>query len=162
ACSRPPALSSYWLVSISLISPSEKNCSPTTPSSTPRGRSGRAPNAWPRALSTRRDTSPPDPSAPRTRPRPPQRAHHRRPERPVPIAADERDRQQVEEATDVPLDAVARATVFPRPMVDGQLGGPKAAVVREHRDEAVKLAVEAHPLHDLGAVRLEAAIHVVE
>src|SRR5215469_4213002 len=35
ACSRPPALSSYWLVSISLIRPSEKNCSPTTTSRTP-------------------------------------------------------------------------------------------------------------------------------
>src|ERR1044071_3701225 len=80
----------------------------------------------------------------------------------MPIAADERDRQQVEEAANVTLDAVARATVLARSMVDGELGRAKAAVVRKDRDEAVKLAVEAHPVHDLGAVCLEAAIHVVE
>src|SRR5262249_26846984 len=83
-------------------------------------------------------------------------------ERPVAVAADERDRQQVEEAADVPLDAVARAAVLPRAMVDGELGGAEAAVVREHRDETVKLAVKAHPVYDLGAVGLEAAVHVVE
>ena len=43
-------------------------------------------------------------------------------QRPVAVAADERDRQQVEEAADVPLDPVARAAVLARAVVDGQLG----------------------------------------
>ena len=64
-------------------------------------------------------------------------------QRPVAVATDERDGQQVEEAAHVALDAVARAAVLARPVVDRQLGDPVAAVVREHRDEAVQLAVEA-------------------
>src|SRR5204862_8032579 len=44
--------SSWWLVIISLIRPSEKNCIPTTTSSTPSVSSGRWPIAWPVALTT--------------------------------------------------------------------------------------------------------------
>ena len=65
-------------------------------------------------------------------------------QRPVPVAAHERDRQQIEEAADVPLHAVARAAVLARAMVHRQLGDPKAAVVREHGNEAMKLAVDRH------------------
>ena len=49
-----------------------------------------------------------------------------------------------------------------RPVVDGQLGDAKAAVVGEHRDEAVELAVEGEPADDLGAIGLEPAVHVVQ
>ena len=70
--------------------------------------------------------------------------------------------QQVEEPAQVTLDAVARAAVLARAMVDGQLCDAEAAVVREHRDEAVQLPVEAQSVHDLRAVGLEAAVHVVE
>src|SRR6476659_2540301 len=38
---------------------------------------------------------------------------------PVPVAADERDRQQVEEAPQVTLDSIARAAGLARAMVDG-------------------------------------------
>src|SRR5919199_1432294 len=55
-------------------------------------------------------------------------------ERPVAVAADERDRQEVEEAPEVPLDAVPRAPVLARTVVDGQLGDAVSAVVGEHRN----------------------------
>ena len=83
-------------------------------------------------------------------------------QRPMAVAADERDGQEVEEPAQVALDAVARAAVLARAVVDGQLGDAVAAVVREHRDEAVQLAVEAQAVDDLGAVGLEPAVHVVQ
>ena len=78
------------------------------------------------------------PTSPSRRPEPAEQV-----QRPVAVAADERDGEQVEEAAQVALDAVARAAVLARPVVDRQLGDAEAAVVREHRDEAVQLAVEA-------------------
>ncbi len=51
-CSRAIARSSWWLVIISLISPSEKNCIPTTTSKTPSVSNGRCPIAWPVSLTT--------------------------------------------------------------------------------------------------------------
>ena len=83
-------------------------------------------------------------------------------ERPVAVPAHERHGEQIEEAAHVPLDAVVRAAVLPGAMIDGQLRDPVAAVVREHGDVAVELAVELHPVHDLGPVGLEPAVHVVE
>src|SRR5207244_2424624 len=83
-------------------------------------------------------------------------------ERPVPVAPDERHRQEVEEATQVALDAVAGAAVLAWAVVHGQLGDAMAAVVGEHRDEAVQLAVEAQILEDLGPVSLQAAVEVVQ
>jgi len=50
--SAAPLRSSWWLVTISLRSPREKNCRPTTTSRTPSVRSGRWPIACPVALST--------------------------------------------------------------------------------------------------------------
>ena len=67
-------------------------------------------------------------------------------QRPVPVAAHERDREEVEEAADVALDAVVRAAVLARAVVDGQLGDAVAAVMGEHRDVAVQLAVQLHAL----------------
>ena len=49
-----------------------------------------------------------------------------------------------------------------RPVVDGDLRDPEAAVVGEHGDVTVQLAVQPQPVHDLGLVRLQAAVHVVE
>src|SRR5919197_2745722 len=63
-------------------------------------------------------------------------------QRAVAVAPDERHRQQVEEAAQVALDAVARPAVLARAVVDRELSDAEAAVVREHRDEAVELAVE--------------------
>src|SRR5207244_6191201 len=59
-------------------------------------------------------------------------------QRPVLVAANERDRQQIQEPADVALEAVARTTVLAWAMVDGQLGDPEAAVLREHRDEPME------------------------
>ena len=78
------------------------------------------------------------------------------------VAPHERHGEEIEEAAHVPLDAVVRAAVLARAMIDRELRDPVAAVVREHGDVAVELAVELHPLHDLGPVRLEAAVHVVQ
>ena len=78
------------------------------------------------------------PTAPSSEPEPAEEV-----QRPVAVAADERDGQQVEEAAHVALDPVARAAVLARPVVDRELGDAVAAVVREHRDEAVQLAVDA-------------------
>ena len=50
----------------------------------------------------------------------------------------------------------------PRTMVDGQLRDAEAAVVREDGNEPVQLPVERHAVHDLCAVGLEAAVHVVQ
>src|SRR5436309_9177324 len=80
----------------------------------------------------------------------------------VAVAADERHRQQVEKAAQVSLHAVARAAVLARPVVDRELGDAEAAVVREHWNEAVELAVQAQAVDDLCAVGLQAAVHVVE
>ena len=80
----------------------------------------------------------------------------------MPVAAHERDGEQVEEAADVALHPVARAAVLARPVVDGQLRDAEAAVVREHGDEPVQLAVDAQAAHDLGSVGLEAAVEVVQ
>src|SRR6476620_9045158 len=75
-------------------------------------------------------------------------------QRPVPIAADERDRQQIEEPAKVALDPVPRAAMLARPVVDRQLRYPEAAVLRQHRYEPVELAVEAHAVNHLRPVRL--------
>jgi hypothetical protein len=83
-------------------------------------------------------------------------------ERPMPVAAHERHGQQVEEPAKVALDSISRASVSAGAMVDGQLGDAEAAVVRQNRDEAVQLAVQRHPSHDLGPVGLETAVHVVQ
>ena len=83
-------------------------------------------------------------------------------QRAVAVAADERDRQQIEEAAQVTLHPVTRAAVFARAVVDRQLGDAEAAVVGQHRDEAVQLAVEAQAVDDFGSVRLQPAVHVVQ
>ncbi len=66
----------------------------------------------------------------RARPMPDEREHEPQAaeevQRPVPVAAHERDRQQVEEAAQVALHAVARAAVLAGPVVDGQLGDAEA------------------------------------
>src|SRR3990172_8583801 len=80
----------------------------------------------------------------------------------VPVSAHERDGQQVEEAAYVALDPVARATVLARAVIDRELCDPEAAVVREHWDVAVQLAVQPQPADHLSAVRLEATVHVVQ
>ncbi len=155
--SRAPARSSCWLVIISLIRPSEKNCMPTTTSSTPSSSSGRCPIAWPPILSDGQVDEDREADRAEQQPEPAEEV-----QRPVPVAADERDGEQVEEAAQVALEAVARAAVLARAVVDRQLGDAEAAVVREHGDEAVQLAVEPQALHDLGAVGLEAAVQVVQ
>src|SRR5436190_10955181 len=63
--------------------------------------------------------------------------------RPVAVPTDEGDGQQVEEASEVALDAVSRAPVLARPVIHGQLCDSIAAVVGQDRDEAMELAVEA-------------------
>ena len=49
-----------------------------------------------------------------------------------------------------------------RPVIDGDLRDTEPAEVREHRDEAMQLSVDAHSLHDLRAIRLEPAVDVVQ
>ena len=153
---RAPTRSSCWLVISSLIRPSEKNCSPTTISSTPRISSGRWPIACPSIL-RRQVQEHSEADRPEREPEPAEKV-----QRPVAVAADERDGQQVEEAADVALDPVTRTAVLARTVVDRQLGDAVAPVVREHRDEAVQLAVQPQPLHDLGPVGLQPAVEVVQ
>jgi molybdopterin molybdotransferase len=83
-------------------------------------------------------------------------------ERAVPVAADECDGQKVEEAAQVALRPVTGTAVGTRPVVDGKLGDPEAAVVREHRQEPVQLAVDPQPVQHLGPVRLEPTVEVVQ
>ena len=49
-----------------------------------------------------------------------------------------------------------------RPVLDRQLGDPEASVVGEHRDEPVQLAVNAHAVHHLRSVGLQAAVEIVQ
>ena len=49
-----------------------------------------------------------------------------------------------------------------RPVIDRDLRDTEPAEVREHRDEAMQLSVDAHSLHDLRAIRLEPAVDVVQ
>src|SRR5215207_8193243 len=70
----------------------------------------------------------------------------------VPVAAEEEHGQQVEEAADAALEAVARAPVDARPVVHGQLRDAEATVVRQHRQVAMKLAVHVQVLDDLAPI----------
>ena len=83
-------------------------------------------------------------------------------QRPIAVAAHECDGEQVEEAAHVPLRPVARAAVSPRPVAHRDLGGAVAEMVGEDGDETMELAVELDVLQHLGAVRLQAAVHVVQ
>jgi hypothetical protein len=47
-------------------------------------------------------------------------------------------------------------------VVHRQLGDAEAAVVRQHRQEAVQLAVDPQPADDLGPVGLQPAVQVVQ
>src|SRR6266511_1614320 len=82
-------------------------------------------------------------------------------QRPVAVAAHERDRQQIEEPAQVPLEPVAGATVLPRPVIHRELRDAVPLLVGEDGDEPVQLSVEHEAAHDLCPVRLEAAVHVV-
>src|SRR5919201_2484374 len=83
-------------------------------------------------------------------------------QRPVPVAADERHGQEIQEATQVALDPVARAAVLSRTVIHGQLRDPEPAVMRQHRYEAMQLTVETEAAYDLHAICLQAAVHVVQ
>src|SRR5918992_237900 len=65
------------------------------------------------------------------------------------VAADEEDREQVEQAARVALEAVMRAAVLARAVVDRQLGNPPASLHADHGDESVELAVEVEALPEL-------------
>src|SRR5918999_2477561 len=83
-------------------------------------------------------------------------------ERSVPVAPDERHRQQVEKPPEVALRAVARASLRAGAVIDRDFSDAKASVVREHRQEAVQLAVDAEALEDAGSIRLQSAVEVVQ
>src|SRR4029453_17216842 len=78
------------------------------------------------------------------------------------IAAHEPDGHEVEEATQVALDAVVGPPVLPRSVVDRQLGDAISAVVGQYREEAMELAVDPQVSRDLASVGLQAAVHVVQ
>src|SRR5512145_1672663 len=78
------------------------------------------------------------------------------------VAADEGHGEEVQEAAQVALEPVAGAAVAARAVVDWELGDPVATLVREHREEAMELAVDFEVAYDLGAVGLEPAVDVVE
>ena len=81
--------------------------------------------------------------------------------RAVAVAAHERHGEEIEEASEVALDPVAGAPMLAGPVVDGELGHAEALVVREHRDVAVELSVDAQAAHDFGSIGLEAAVQIV-
>ena len=83
-------------------------------------------------------------------------------ERPMPVAAHERHREEIEEPAEVALHPVPAPAVLAGAVVDGHLGDPEAPVAREHRDEAMQLAVQPQLVRDLAPHRLEAAVHVVQ
>src|SRR4029453_796771 len=73
-----------------------------------------------------------------------ERAHHdadaaEEVERPTPVATHEGHAQEIEEAAEVPLGAIARPAMSTRSVVDGDLRDAVATVCREDRDEAVDL-----------------------
>src|SRR5262249_39663209 len=70
--------------------------------------------------------------------------------------------QEVQESPPEPGRAELGPPVAPGAVMHGDLGHLEAAPRREHRDEAVKLAVQADLLHDLSPVDLEAGVEIVE
>src|ERR687896_2656485 len=78
------------------------------------------------------------------------------------VPAHEPHGEEIQEASEVALDAVARSPVRPRTVMHGELGDPVAPIVCQHGKEAVELAVDAEVADDVGAVGLEPAIEVVE
>src|SRR3954447_525665 len=83
-------------------------------------------------------------------------------QRAIAVSTHEDDREKVERAAEVALDSEARLAVRARSVIHGQLGHAEAEMMREHRDEAMALAVELDVLEHFGAVRLKPAVHVVE
>ena len=156
--SRSSIRSSCCDVTSSEISPSETNWIPTTMSRTPRVRSGRVPMpVSPELQITVRYVEDDEAHCAHEHPDPAEEV-----QRPVPVAAHERHAEQVEEAAEVALRPVPRAADAGATVVHRDLGDAKAAICGEHRDEAMELAVQAHPLQNLRAIRLQPAVDVVE
>ena len=81
---------------------------------------------------------------------------------PRPIGEEELDREQVEEDAHRAPQPVFAAAASARPMVHRHLGQRDAHPRRDRGDETMHLAVEAQPLHHLGAHRLQRAPVIVE
>ena len=64
--------------------------------------------------------------------------------RPLAETGEELDGEQVEKPFDEPRQAVFRAAELPRPMMDDHFAHAETAGGRQHRHEAVQLAVEPH------------------
>src|SRR5262249_5948140 len=60
------------------------------------------------------------------------------------------------------MDSVLRMTELPRPMIDLNLADAIAACSRQHRNEAVQLAVEPYFLEHFSAIALHAAVVIVQ
>src|SRR5438067_5842203 len=83
-------------------------------------------------------------------------------ERAVSVATHEDDGEQVERPAEVALDAKSRLAVQARTMVHRNLGDGEAEMMSEYGYEAMPLAVELDILEHLGAVGLQAAVHIVQ
>ena len=82
--------------------------------------------------------------------------------RPLAVADHEFHGQQIEQALGQPRDAVFRFAELARPMADDDFADAKALGRREHRHEAVQLAVEPNFVHHLAAEGLQAAVVIVQ
>src|SRR5690606_28024199 len=89
----------------------------------------------------------------------PAEEHHRAPHEP----RQEDDGDEVEEAAEVALEPELRPPVLPRAVLHHLLLDAVVPLpLRQQRDVAVELAVDADAADDLGPVRLDAAVEVVE
>src|SRR5690606_24837397 len=79
------------------------------------------------------------------------------------VAGEEDDGDEVEEAPDEALQPELCGAVLARVVLHGLLADAAVALpLRQQRDVAVQLAVDAHALDDLAAVQLDAGVEVVE
>ena len=78
------------------------------------------------------------------------------------VAGQEQHAQEVEEAAQDAPGPVARAAVFSLLVCDRHFADAETLPEREGRDEAEEVAVHGDRLQDFPAVRLEAAVHVVQ
>ena len=83
-------------------------------------------------------------------------------QRAVAVTTHEPHGQEVEKPPEVALHPIARLPVLTGSVVHGQLADPVAAVVCEHGQEPVKLAVDPEVPDHVGSVGLEPAVQVVE
>ena len=83
-------------------------------------------------------------------------------QRPPLEAPQEQDGKQIKRAAEKTLEAIFRFSVTARAMIDSNLANAKTVGVRQDRDITMQFAVEVQRFDNFPAIRLEAAIEILQ